>query len=485
MSLKQGVVPHIFSCQPKRSKASNTCRPPRRIHQSTASHRSSQSGITVHPCHYHRLFTLSAILMNIFNGTLGPVDVAPSNVSQDFDFNDSIENPYIPEPTPHPFPLLPVDPTVDIEFEEIDANSTLQAENAILDLDSHQASPQATLPVKSWFTISSDEEYSSNDENLYDEDSDYEVSSSEEAGASLDVLLDDLQKLSLTRTRRIVEKYPLRYIGVPNGSIRVVSQLVETITLRSSSLTVQDMVHLVLQKIRLDDSFDRLSDDYGISKSQASRIFGNLVRHIGDLLSEFIIWPDCDKIREQLPMAFRARYSDVQCIIDAFEIQIEKPSDPLIQALTWSDYKKANTIKYLISITPDGLVNFVSEGFGGRISDLELVLASGFLDKLKQGMRVMADRGFKHIESLLISKGCELVRPPSVEQDEILSEDTTILAKQIASLRSHIERAIRRVREYAFVAPHACTNNKLVHYLDDVVRTVAGLINLQGPLICV
>ena len=84
------------------------------------------------------------------------------------------------------------------------------------------------------------------------------------------------------------------------------------------------MVHLVLQKIRLDDSFDRLSDDYGISKSQASRIFGNLVRHIGDLLSEFIIWPDCDKIREQLPMAFRARYSDVQCIIDAFEIQIEK-----------------------------------------------------------------------------------------------------------------------------------------------------------------
>ena len=164
---------------------------------------------------------------------------------------------------------------------------------------------------------------------------------------------------------------------------------------------------------------------------------------------------------------------------------MKKPSDPLIQALTWSDYKKANTIKYLISITPDGLVNFVSKGFGGRISDLELVLASGFLDKLKRGLRVMADRRFKHIESLLISKGCELVRPPSVEQDEILSKDTTILGKQIASLRSHIEQAIRRVREYAFVAPHVCTNNKLVHYLDDVVRTVAGLINLQGPLICV
>lgn len=39
-----------------------------------------------------------------------------------------------------------------------------------------------------------------------------------------------------------------------------------------------------------------------------------------------------------LPIPIRARYAKVQCIIDCFEIEIEKPSDPVAQASTWSEY---------------------------------------------------------------------------------------------------------------------------------------------------
>ncbi|GBP75134.1 hypothetical protein EVAR_42377_1 [Eumeta japonica] len=58
----------------------------------------------------------------------------------------------------------------------------------------------------------------------------------------------------------------------------------------------------------------------------------------------------------------RRKYHHVSCIIDCLEIEIQKPSNAVHQALTWSDYKKANTLKYLISSTPDGLVNFISPG---------------------------------------------------------------------------------------------------------------------------
>jgi len=37
----------------------------------------------------------------------------------------------------------------------------------------------------------------------------------------------------------------------------------------------------------------------------------------------------------------------VQSFIDCLEIKIPKPSDPTKQALTGSDYKKCNTLKYL------------------------------------------------------------------------------------------------------------------------------------------
>jgi hypothetical protein len=49
--------------------------------------------------------------------------------------------------------------------------------------------------------------------------------------------------------------------------------------------------------------------------------------------------------------------------------------------------------KFLVSIHPDGYINFVSRAYPGKISDDEITKESGFLDMLKGGMGVMADKG--------------------------------------------------------------------------------------------
>ena len=58
-------------------------------------------------------------------------------------------------------------------------------------------------------------------------------------------------------------------------------------------------------------------------------------------------------------------------------------------------------------------MNFVSRGFGGRTSDIEVLQKSGFLNHMESGMVIMADRGFKS------SIGCFLVRPDSVGARDI------------------------------------------------------------------
>ena len=57
------------------------------------------------------------------------------------------------------------------------------------------------------------------------------------------------------------------------------------------------------------------------------------------------------------------------------------------------------------------------------------------------------------------------------------------LTKQIASLRIHIERVIRRLREFRMLKPHACINTKYVKVLDDIIIIACALINTQDSLI--
>ena len=95
-----------------------------------------------------------------------------------------------------------------------------------------------------------------------------------------------------------------------------------------------------------------------------------------------------------MPLCFRSNYGlKVAAIIDCYEIKIEKPSNLLAKAATWSQYKQSNTVKILIAIAPQGMTTFVSSSWGGRVSDKHLTQESGFLNKLP-GDIVLADRGF-------------------------------------------------------------------------------------------
>ncbi|XP_031334451.1 uncharacterized protein LOC116164410, partial [Photinus pyralis] len=278
-------------------------------------------------------------------------------------------------------------------------------------------------------------------------------------------------KQALQTTLTLIERVPKYYVGVPQAWLSTVIQI-----LSSKSKLATDNILLTLMKIKLNDSFLRLGHMFGMS---ASRIFTKCLFPMENYLRTLIFWPSAEKIKYFLPIAFRAHYSSVQSIIDCFEIEIEKPKDSVKQALTWSEYKKCNSLKYLISSTPDGFINFVSDGYGGRISDSLLVKTCGYLSLVPSGCSVMADRGFKDIGKDLHEQNCCLVRPPSVLSSAKPTKIEVMESKRIASLRIHIERVIRRVREFQYLKPHSVINHSLIGHTDAVVQIACALINLQ------
>ena len=102
-----------------------------------------------------------------------------------------------------------------------------------------------------------------------------------------------------------------------------------------------------------------------------------------------------------MPECFRESFGrKVAIIINCFEIFIECPSNLQARTSIWSNYKHKNTAKVLIRILPQGVVGFVSEAWGGRVSHKYLTEHCGILRKLLSGDVVLADCGFDIAESV-------------------------------------------------------------------------------------
>ena len=159
------------------------------------------------------------------------------------------------------------------------------------------------------------------------------------------------------------------------------------------------------------------------------------------------------------------------------------------RAQTYSHYKKHNTIKFLVAITPSGVISFLSKCWGGRVSDKELTQESGFLNMLEPTDEIMADRGFLIQEDLAL-QGAKLTIPAFTKGKPQLSQKDVELSRQIANVRIHVERVIGLLKNrYSILQsriPITLIKRKgdlEVATIDKLVTVCAALTNLGEPVV--
>ena len=180
-----------------------------------------------------------------------------------------------------------------------------------------------------------------------------------------------------------------------------------------------------------------------------------------------------------MPKCFQDLYPTTRVIIDATEIYVEKASLPDLQQMTFSNYKNNNTFKALIGISPSGAIIFISSLFSGSTSDKEPTRKSGILQLLERGDSIMADRGFD-IEEDLIPLGVRLNIPPFLKGKPHLSDRETTETRCIASMRVHVERAMKRIKNYHISDRTIAAS--LTDLADQMFFVCAILCNFWPPL---
>lgn len=218
---------------------------------------------------------------------------------------------------------------------------------------------------------------------------------------------------------------------------------------------------------------------FHLSTKDVCHIFLDTLKLMAAALSPMIVFYTRNEVAKTLPREFK-NFKRIRCIIDCSELFIQRPSDLKLQAATWSDYKSHNTLKFLVAITPQGSIAYVSDLYGGRTSDRHIVRDCGFLKGINPHDEVMADRGFGLREEFML-KGARLIIPPASKGRAQMSSGNVQNTKKVANVRIHVERVIRRMKCFRFLSNTISVS--MLRHCDDVVKVVAAITNLQGPIV--
>ena len=182
-------------------------------------------------------------------------------------------------------------------------------------------------------------------------------------------------------------------------------------------------------------------------------------------------------------MDFRKNFGKCVIIIDCFEVFIKRPKNLKARAQTWSNYKHHNTAKFLIGISPQGAITFISKGWGGRVSDVYLTEHCGLLENLMPGDMILADRRFNIHESVGLYCA-EIKLPASTRGKKQLSNTAVETSRQLARVRIHVERVIVVVRQKYTILQSTlpinfimCSKEQNTSAIDKVVKICYALCN--------
>ena len=245
-----------------------------------------------------------------------------------------------------------------------------------------------------------------------------------------------------------------------------------------SKLSGREEFLMCLMKIRLGLLQEDLANRFNVSKTLTGRIFTTWVKSTASALKSFVFVPDMEYIVSSRPTKFKS-FTKLHTIADATEIFLQTPKNHAAQRVTWSNYKHHNTAKVLISVTPNGLIAFASEAYGGSISDKQLTIDSGYLDLVDPHTEIMVDKGFNIMEECAARFINVHVPPGKRGQSQMMPKEIK-KTNDVAKLRILVEQVIRRFKTFHLIAkelPITLTPN-----LDDIVIICAALTNLQSPI---
>ena len=244
---------------------------------------------------------------------------------------------------------------------------------------------------------------------------------------------------------------------------------------------LEDEFFYTLVKLRLGLQNVDCAVRFGISTFKFSSIFTAWVTLLAIELEQISKMPPTTETDDIEKAECFEEFSNVRIVIDCTELFSETPSSIGVHKQFHSNYKHHTTVKFLVGMNTGGAITYISDMFGGRASDKFITNESDdMLRSLNPGEKVMADRGFT-IESDL-PLGVQLIIPSFKHKDKSQFSKVELQQnKKISEARVHIERAIRRIKQFLILANEMKLTQ--VDIYENIFKACGYLVNFQDPFL--
>lgn len=177
----------------------------------------------------------------------------------------------------------------------------------------------------------------------------------------------------------------------------------------------KERIILTLMRINCDVPFALLAWIFQCTPSTCQNYFHNMIPKLARIFKALFFWPTKEQNESSMPNCFKD-FANTIAVMDGTEIKVEQSNCLHCKVLTYSYYKGCHTVKFLVVVSPSGLILYISVAYGGRASDKAIFNDCGLISKFTPHRdAVMVDKGFL-IDTECKNAGITLIRPPFLEK---------------------------------------------------------------------
>jgi len=163
---------------------------------------------------------------------------------------------------------------------------------------------------------------------------------------------------------------------------------------RTHRLNLKERIIMVFLKLKQGLSFAILSILFNDLTSETCRsTYILMISQLAQIMQSLVYWPSKQEILSNLPFCFD-NFNNVRVVLDCTEISVQRPKCLTCRIKCYSNYKSTFTLKFLVGITPGGLISFISKPYGGRSSDKAIFEQSNIIENIQPPDAIMVDKGF-------------------------------------------------------------------------------------------